>query len=170
MALRLSLVDSLWWFHVKSLFDMRLLHYHRIATRGSPFRHTDSPRRNRRLEIAEPGSAKTDTSPDSEKAGRFRRVEPMPGTVVVNVGYLLMRWSNGRWKNTVHRVVEPPKLKNDKDEEVTLARYSVPFFASPAPEAVVEALSGCWNEEVPKRWQAINAGEYLRRKRKSVFV
>lgn len=64
-----------------------------------------------------------------------------------------------------------PKVKNDEDEEVmTPARYSVPFFASPDPEAVVEALPGCRNEEVPKRWKAINAGEYLKRKREGVFV
>lgn len=71
----------------------------------------------------------------------------------------------------MHRVVQPPMLNDDEDEdEVTAAPYSVPFFASPGPEAVVDALSGCWSEKVPKRWQAINAGEYLRRKRKSVFV
>lgn len=185
MALRLSPADSLRRFHMKSLFNLSLLHYPALPRKdlvsGTQTRipaHSDFGTLTilfqdeiGGLEIAEPGSANTDTSAGFEKEGRFRRVEPMPGTVVVNVGYLLMRWSNGRWKNTVHRVVEPPKLKDDEDEEgVTPARYSVPFFASPDPEAVVEALPGCWSEEVPKRWKAINAGEYLKRKREGVFV
>lgn len=45
--------------------------------------------------------------PNVERSGRFTQSDPNPGTIIVNVGYLLMRWSNGRWKNTVHRVSEP---------------------------------------------------------------
>lgn len=185
MALRLSPADSLRRFHVKSLFNMSLMHYPALprkdllsGTRTRIPAHSDFGTLTLLfqdeiggLEIAESGSANTVTSAGFEKEGRFRRVELVSGTVVVNVGYLLMRWSNGRWKNTVHRVVEPPKSKIDEDEEeVTPARYSVPFFATPDPEAVVEALPRCWSEEVPKRWKAVNAGEYLRRKREGVFV
>ena len=107
---------------------------------------------------------------------------------MVNVGYLLMRWSNGRWKNTVHRVVEPPSLLREPgsanelesprsgglsgghSDDTTPARYSIPFFAAPDPETVVEALPGCWSEEAPKWWKPLNAGEYLRRKREGVYV
>ncbi len=123
------------------------------------------------LEVAEPDSSVNgETSAAVEKEGRFRKVKPMPGTVVVNVGYLLMRWGNGRWKSAVHRVVGPEASKIREDDEMTPERYSVPFFASPDPGTVVEALPGCWSDEVPRRWKAMNAGEYLDRKRAGVYV
>jgi hypothetical protein len=62
------------------------------------------------LEIADLGSANTEKSAEFEKHGSFTPVKPVPGTVVVNIGYLLMRWSNGRWKNTIHRVMGPSSL------------------------------------------------------------
>ena len=149
----------------------------RVAHPGSPHRHAHSHPRALRfrqdavggLEIADPGSANTETSIGFEKEGRFRRVTPKPGTVVVNVGYLLMRWSNGRWKNTVHRVVEPP-FADEGGNEMAPARYSIPFFASPDPATVVEALPGCWSEEVPRRWKAISAGDYIKRKRRAAYA
>ena len=121
------------------------------------------------LEIAELGSPNTETSAGFVKEGRFRKVEPKPGTIVVNVGYLLLRWSNGRWKNTAHRVLEPPNSESDGDQ-MTPVRYSMPIFVTPDPATVVEALPGCWSEEVAKRWNPISAGDYRRRKREAVYV
>lgn len=183
LALNLAPADSLAQFHAASLFNMSLLHYPALPTKhllsGTQTRipaHSDFGTLTLLfqddvggLEIAEPESANIETSAGFEKEGRFRKVEPKSGTVVVNVGYLLMRWSNGRWKNTVHRVVEPPNSESGGDE-MTPSRYSIPFFASPDPTTVVEALPGCWNEEVPKRWKTISAGDYLRRKRQAVYV
>lgn len=139
------------------------------------------------LEIADPGSANTDTSAGLEKGGKFRQVEPKPGRVVVNVGYLLVRWSNGRWKNTIHRVSEPPssmkehivdgsnaprsqRMNDVSAIDMIPARYSIPFFASPDPETIVEALPGCWSDAVPKRWKPIGAGDYLRRKKEGMYT
>ena len=170
--------------HSQGRFKMSLLHYPAL-----PMRDVRSGARDRMpahsdfgtltllfqdgggLEIAElEGSADGGTSAAVEETGRFRKVEPRPGTVVVNVGYLLMRWSNGRWKSAVHRVVGPANLKAGEDDETLPDRYSVPFFASPDPQTVVEALPGCWSVEVPKRWKAIHAGEYLDRKKAGVYV
>jgi isopenicillin N synthase-like dioxygenase len=39
------------------------------------------------------------TSAAVERGGKFINVDPNPGTIIVNVGYLLMRWTNGRWKS-----------------------------------------------------------------------
>lgn len=139
------------------------------------------------LEIADLGSASTEKSAEFEKYGSFKPVKPVPGTVVINVGYLLMRWSNGRWKNTIHRVMGPPlmpmrevsinsdnpriiELDTGSLEDTTPARYSIPFFAVPDPETIIEPLPGCWSKDVPKRWKPINAGDFLLRKRKSVYA
>lgn len=45
----------------------------------------------------------------------------MEGTIVVNAGDLLSRWSNDTIKSTIHRVVEPP-LKEDNTHP---PRYSI---------------------------------------------
>jgi isopenicillin N synthase-like dioxygenase len=138
------------------------------------------------LEIADLSSANTEKSAEFEKHGSFKPVKPVLGTVVVNVGYLLMRWSNGRWKNTIHRVVGPPSLpmrevSTDSDnpktirldagslENTTPGRYSIPFFAAPDPETTIEALPGCWSKDMPKRWKSINASDFLRRKREAIY-
>ena len=183
IALDLSPSDSLAQYHSASLFTMSLLHYPALPmTDLLSGTHTRIPAHSDfgtltllfqdnigGLEIAEPGSANTETSVGFEKEGRFRKVEPRPGTIVVNVGYLLMRWSNGRWKNTVHRVVEPPGSTSG-GSEMASARYSIPFFVSPDPATVVETLPGCWSENVPRRWKAISAGDYLSRKRQAAYV
>ena len=80
-----------------------------------------------------------------------------------------MRLSNGRWKNAVHRVSESPNSESDGDQ-MTLARYGMPFFVTPDPATVVEALPGCWSEEVAKKWKPISAGDYRKRKREAVYV
>ncbi|KAF5717777.1 gibberellin 20-oxidase [Fusarium mundagurra] len=41
--------------------------------------------------------------------GQFVDATPIEGTVVVNAGDLLARWSNDTIKSTIHRVVEPPQ-------------------------------------------------------------
>lgn len=53
--------------------------------------------------------------------GQFVDATPMEGTIVVNAGDLLARWSNDTIKSTIHRVVEPPT-----QEGVTYPpRYSI---------------------------------------------
>ena len=143
------------------------------------------------LEIADLTSADTVKSAEFEQDGKFISVNPKPGTVTVNVGYLLMRWSNGRWKNTIHRVVEPSLSVDEgqlgtaadsgtsfvdlapKGEAVGVrlapARYSIAFFASPDPETLLETLQGCWSEQNPKQWKPIHTGEFLRRKRAASY-
>ena len=40
--------------------------------------------------------------------GSWTGVEPVPGAFVINIGDLMARWTNDRWRSTLHRVVDPP--------------------------------------------------------------
>lgn len=60
-------------------------------------------------------------------------VKPTPGALVVNLGNVMMRWSNDRYVSNLHRVI------NASGRE----RYSVPFFYSGNPDFVIDCLPGC---------------------------
>jgi isopenicillin N synthase-like dioxygenase len=94
-------------------------------------------------------------------SGRFVRAKPIEGTVIVNAGDLLSRWSNAEIKSTNHRVVQPPAEEGD-ESDMYPARYSIAYFCNPNVESNIEALPGTW-EKLPggKKYPAVNSGEYL---------
>jgi isopenicillin N synthase-like dioxygenase len=95
--------------------------------------------------------------------GEWKDVKPIPGTVVVNAGDLLARWSNERIKSTEHRVVEPPLPPGGKGVEEYPARYSIAYFCNPDFHKTIEALPGTYGGSTgrEKRFEAINSGDYL---------
>jgi isopenicillin N synthase-like dioxygenase len=91
--------------------------------------------------------------------GKFIDATPIPGTVVVNAGDLLARWSNDTIKSTLHRVVEPPA---PKEGDVHPARYSIAYFCNPNFKSYIEAIDGTYGGDMgEKRYPGINSGEYL---------
>lgn len=64
---------------------------------------------------------------------RWVDVEPRKGAFVVNLGNLMMRWTNDNYMSNLHRVIN----KTGKE------RYSVPFFFSGNPDYVVKCLPSC---------------------------
>lgn len=82
-------------------------------------------------------------------------VTAVPESIVVNVGDMLQRLTNGKLKSTTHRVVNPPKEKWGQ------ARFSIPFFLHPVSNMKLNCLPECVSDESPKQFDDITAGEYL---------
>ena len=77
---------------------------------------------------------------------------PPDGTMIVNLGDMLERWTNGLFRSTRHRVVMQEGQKE---------RYSIPFFFEPSFDAVVECLDACCSADNPPKYPVTTAGEHL---------
>lgn len=87
--------------------------------------------------------------------GKWIPITALPNQLVVNVGDMLERLTNGKLKSTIHRVVNPAiHLMNTP-------RYSIPFFMHPRSSMSLAALPNCIDAENPKQWDDISAGEFL---------
>ncbi len=82
-------------------------------------------------------------------------VTALPEQIVVNVGDMLQRHTNNKLRSTTHRVINPPKEKWGQ------SRFSIPFFLHPRSEMRLDCLKECIDENNPKHYEDISAGEYL---------
>jgi isopenicillin N synthase-like dioxygenase len=98
------------------------------------------------------------------RAGEWLEVQAPPGAFVVNLGDMLARWTNDRWRSTLHRVVNPPA-------ELALGsrRQSLVFFHNPNPEALIACLPGCCGPEHPPRYAPIRAGDFIAEKSRQAY-
>ena len=87
--------------------------------------------------------------------GKWIPITALPDQLVVNVGDMLARLTNNKLKSTIHKVVNPPK------ELMKTSRFSIPFFMHPRSEMDLTCLESCIDDEHPKKYQDMNAGEFL---------
>ncbi|MFP1681700.1 isopenicillin N synthase family dioxygenase [Alloalcanivorax sp. C16-1] len=83
--------------------------------------------------------------------GEWIPVETAPDTFVVNIGDLLMRWTNDRWVSNVHRVVNPPASAASLSQ-----RISIGFFHHPNYDALIESVASPGEARYPP----VLSGEY----------
>lgn len=88
------------------------------------------------------------------KTNQWIPVTAVGDNLIVNVGDMLQRLTNNKFKSTTHRVVNPPK------EKWGTPRYSIPFFLHPKSETRLDCLESC-TKDSPKMYENISAGEYL---------
>ncbi len=87
--------------------------------------------------------------------GKWIAITALPDQIVVNVGDMLQRLTNGVLKSTIHRVVNPPR------EKMNTSRFSIPFFMHPRSEMSLAALPQTVTADNPKQMDDITAGEFL---------
>lgn len=90
-----------------------------------------------------------------DKQNQWLDVTPQPDAVVINSGDLLERWTNGRYKSTLHRV--QPKIGDQP-------RLSIAMFIDPDSATMVEALPSCTDAQHPPLYPPITAGEHVQQK------
>ncbi|MXV16055.1 isopenicillin N synthase family dioxygenase [Hufsiella ginkgonis] len=89
------------------------------------------------------------------REGSWYPVKAQVADIVVNVGDMLQRLTNNKLVSTTHRVVNPPR------ELMKTSRYSVPFFLHPKSKMDLTSLDSCIDDEHPKAYADMTAGEYL---------
>lgn len=89
------------------------------------------------------------------RSGDWIPVETRPDIFVINVGDLLMRWTNDIWVSNPHRVVNPPA-----GAELSEGRISIAFFQQPNYDAVIECIPSCADAGNPPRYAPVRSGDY----------
>lgn len=85
------------------------------------------------------------------ETGDWIDAPPLRGSFVVNVGDLFERWTNDRYRSSVHRVVPAGR-----------DRYSVPFFFTGAPKQVIACLPTCLAQGQEAFYQPVTVEDHLR--------
>lgn len=85
--------------------------------------------------------------------GSWLAATPMQGALVVNLGDMIPRWTNGMFHSNPHRV----RNVHSNGQK----RYSIPFFYSPDYETSVVPIATCVPSGENPRYEPCSAGEHL---------
>jgi isopenicillin N synthase-like dioxygenase len=86
-----------------------------------------------------------------KRDGEWIAAPYIDGTLVVNIGDLFQRWTNGRYVSNFHRVT------NRTGRE----RYSIPMFFNLDYDAPVVCLPTCCGEDNPPRYEPTTFGDCI---------
>ncbi|RJX71136.1 isopenicillin N synthase family oxygenase [Tsuneonella suprasediminis] len=90
------------------------------------------------------------------KEGEWKAIAVPEGALVINIGDMLDRLTNGKLRSTTHRVVNP------HGEAAYRSRFSMPFFLHFRPDFTIETLESCIDPAAPEDHPApISSHEFL---------
>jgi len=90
--------------------------------------------------------------------GSWIAVPSPPGTLTINIGDLLARWTNNRWRATVHRVANPPA------GTAAAPRLSMAYFTGPHPKTLVECVPSAKCQPDNPKYAPITAIDHVMQK------
>jgi len=93
---------------------------------------------------------------------RWIPVSPRPGELVINIGDMLQRLTNGKLRSTTHRVVNPAPDRASK------ARYSMPFFLHFRSDFLIDPLKETIAAGEQPKWPPITANDYLQERLREI--
>jgi isopenicillin N synthase-like dioxygenase len=96
------------------------------------------------------------------REGRWLPVSPRPGELVINIGDMLQRLTNGVLRSTSHRVVNPAP------DRASRARYSMPFFLHFRSDFLIDALPETVSAGKRPKWPPITANDYLQERLREI--
>jgi isopenicillin N synthase-like dioxygenase len=88
--------------------------------------------------------------------GQWTPVSPEAGSLVVNLGDMMARWTNDRWTSTLHRVVNPTELGASRSR-----RQSIGFFAHPNFDAMIDCIPTCLPPGQSPVYPPTTAGDHI---------
>ena len=108
--------------------------------------------------------------------GVWLDVAPIPGALVVNTGDMMPRWTNDRWRSTMHRVINKGRSTGRPENDappggpaplaapggyIGRDRWSIAYFFDLDPDARIAPLPCCIGPGNPARYEPVTAGEHL---------
>lgn len=94
-------------------------------------------------------------SSEANGQGEWIDVPAIDGTFVVNLGDMMMRWTNDRWWSTPHRVAVPDAQDRPRSE-----RLSIGYFVGPNYDALIRCLPTCRDAQGETRYPPITVHDY----------
>ena len=82
--------------------------------------------------------------------GEWIEAPPIPGALTINIGDMMMRWSNDRFVSTPHRVIQ----RGARD------RYSISHFYGANYNVMVDCFATCHDAGNPPKYKPVMAGEW----------
>ena len=89
------------------------------------------------------------------RSGEWVFVNKTPGAFIINIGDMMMRWTNDKWLSNTHRVVNPPFVNGR-----SARRLSLVYFCQTNYDTIVECLPNCSGPGNPARYPPLSSGEY----------
>jgi isopenicillin N synthase-like dioxygenase len=90
------------------------------------------------------------------KDGNWADVIAPADSLIINIGDLMMRWTNDFWLSNVHRVVNP--LVGTRTDS---GRISLAFFYNPKSDILVECIPTCVSTGDKPRYAPVTVEDYL---------
>jgi isopenicillin N synthase-like dioxygenase len=88
--------------------------------------------------------------------GDWIEAPTIPNAFIVNIGDLMQRWTNDRWRSTLHRVANP-----SPENGGMARRQSLAFFHQPNWFAEIACLEACLGPGEKPKYEAVLSGPYL---------